>query len=199
MDFMKKSKLNKSYWEQRYETYQIGWDIGYPSTPLKIYVDQIEDKSLKILIPGAGNSYEVEYLWNKGFKNVYALDIAKQPLEHLSHRIPNLPTTQLLHMDFFNLNAQFDLIMEQTFFCALDPILRPNYVEKMYQLLRPQGKLVGLLFNFPLTENEPPFGGSLTEYKSLFKKRFRIKTFDESINSIEPRKGKELFFIFESI
>jgi len=63
------------YWSKRYEENQTGWDIGYPSTPIKTYVDQLENKDLKILIPGAGNAYEAEYLWQQGFKNVHVLDI----------------------------------------------------------------------------------------------------------------------------
>ena len=56
-------KLNSDYWENRYKTNEISWDAGTITTPLKEYIDQIEDKSIKILIPGAGNSYEFEYLF----------------------------------------------------------------------------------------------------------------------------------------
>jgi len=196
---MKKNDLNKSYWENRYTNNQIGWNIGYPSTPIKEYIDQLEDKRLKILIPGAGNSYEAEYLWNNGFKNIYILDFAKQPLNHLKKRVKDFPEIQLLNSDFFELNDTFDLILEQTFFCALNPNLRELYVKKMNQLLQPNGKLVGLLFNFQLTEIGPPFGGNIPEYKSLFKNQFKIKTLESSINSIKERQGKELFFIFERL
>lgn len=191
--------LNKNYWENRYTNNQIGWNIGAISTPLKTYIDQLKDKSLKILIPGAGNSYEAEYLWNKGFKNVYVLDFAQQPLDNLKNRVPKFPQDQLLNADFFTLSNNFDLIIEQTFFCALNPILRQQYVEQMYHLLKPKGKLVGLLFNFELTEEGPPFGGNKAEYKSLFKNKFKIKILEPSINSIKERQGKELFFIFESL
>ena len=196
---MKKNKLDKSYWENRYKTHQIGWNIGYPSSPLKAYIDQIKDTSLKILIPGAGNAYEAEYLWNKGFRNIHVLDIVKLPLENFKQRIPNFPEEQLLHQDVFELNDKFDLIFEQTFFCALTLDLREKYSIKMKSLLKPKGKLVGLLFNFPLTEKGPPYGGCLTEYKSLFKTYFKIKTIEKSINSIKAREGKELFFIFENL
>jgi thiopurine S-methyltransferase len=189
--------LDKAYWEKRYSNTQIGWDIGYPSTPIKTYIDQLEDKSLRILIPGAGNCYEAEYLWNKGFKNVYVLDFAKQPLDHLNDRIANFPQAQLLHMNFFDLNNHFDLILEHTFFCALNPSLRQRYVDKMSCLLQSNGKLVGLLFDFELTESGPPYGGSLPEYISLFEELFKIKILEPSINSIKERQGKELFFIFE--
>ena len=193
----KKNSLDKKYWENRYAEAQIGWNIGYPSTPIKTYIDQIDDKSIKILIPGAGNSYEAEYLWNKGFKNVYVLDFAQQPLTNLKARIVDFPVAQLLHINFFDLNDHFDLILEQTFFCALHPDLRTDYVTKMNALLKPKGKLVGLLFDFEFAASGPPFGGSIPEYTSLFKGFFEIKILKPSINSIKERQGKELFFIFE--
>ena len=49
-------KEEQSYWTKRYQEESTGWDIGYPSTPLKEYIDQLEDKSISILIPGAGNA-----------------------------------------------------------------------------------------------------------------------------------------------
>ena len=54
--------LDAEYWEERYRAGTTGWDIGSPSTPLKEYIDQLQDPSKKILIPGAGNAYEAEYL-----------------------------------------------------------------------------------------------------------------------------------------
>lgn len=193
------NSLNKSYWKNRYTTKQIDWDIGYPSTPIKTYIDQLEDKTQKILIPGAGNSYEVEYLWQNGFKNVYVLDFAQQPLDNFKKRVSDFPENQLINKDFFELDNSFDLILEQTFFCALNPTLRKKYIEQMHRLLKPNGKLVGLLFNFELTDNGPPFGGSVSEYKSLFKTKFNIKVLEPSINSIKERQGKEQFFIFERL
>ncbi|MCM4173686.1 methyltransferase domain-containing protein [Arenibacter sp. TNZ] len=192
-------KLNKDFWEHKYDQGDMGWDVGYISTPLKEYIDQLTNKNLKILIPGAGNSYELLYLVENGFSNVYVVDIAKQPLDHIQQKIPIFPQDQLIEGDFFDLELNnFDLILEQTFFCALDPSLRKNYVLKMRQLLKPNGKLVGLLFNFPFTEAGPPFGGSREEYKSLFQEHFNIKILKTAHNSIKPRADKELFFIFES-
>mgnify|MGYP003113898889 CR=1 FL=1 len=194
---MKKNKLDKEFWEERYSNNDIGWNIGYPSIPLKAYIDQLKDKTLKILIPGAGNSFEAEYLWKLGFKNVYIADFVTQPLDNFKHRVPDFPNNQLLHIDFFKLNGHFDLILEQTLFCALNPNLRESYIEKMHELLKPRGKLVGLLFDFELTESGPPFGGSNSEYTSLFGELFELKVLEPSINSIKERRGKELFFIFE--
>ena len=48
-----------------------GWDIGKGSTPILTYIDQLEDKSIKILIPGCGNAHEAEYLVSKDFLMVF--------------------------------------------------------------------------------------------------------------------------------
>lgn len=92
---------------------------------------------------------------------------------------------------------KFDLIIEQTFFCALEPSLRKKYASKIATLLNNNGKIAGLLFNFPLTEVGPPFGGLTEEYKKLFSNKFKIKTLEKAYNSIKPRADKELFFIAE--
>jgi methyl halide transferase len=189
-------KLNKEYWENRYQKNETGWDVGEITTPIKDYFDQISDKSLKILIPGAGNSYEFEYLINSGFENVAVLDFARNPLENIKKRLPSVSDEQLIESDFFEHNNQYDIIVEQTFFCALEPQLREKYAAKMTSLLQPKGKLIGLLFQFPLTEVGPPFGGSKEEYLLLFQNDFTIKKLETAYNSISPRKENELFFIF---
>jgi len=187
-------KFGESYWNTRYKEGTTGWDIGHISSPLKAYINQLEDKSLKILIPGGGNSYEAEYLFKKGFKNVTIVDISETALRNVQNRVPNFPKSQLIHQDFFEFEGSFDLIIEQTFFCALDPILRKEYAKKMHSLLKPKGKLMGVLFDFPLTQDGPPFGGSKEEYLTYFNPYFTIEILERCYNSIPPRDGRELFF-----
>src|SRR6187401_704304 len=90
-----KMKLNSNYWENRYLNNETGWDVGKITTPIKEYIDQLEDKSIKILIPGAGNGYEFEYLIEKGFPNSYVVDFADSPLKNIKSRIPNAKEEQL--------------------------------------------------------------------------------------------------------
>ncbi len=181
-----------SYWAQHYKDNNIPWDIGYPSVPLVSYFQNLQNKEAEILIPGAGNAYEAEWLWNNGFKNIHVIDLIEEPLKHLQRRVPEFPSTNLIHGDFFELNAKFDLIVEQTFFCALPPAFREAYVEKMANLLKPSGHLFGLLFDFKLTNEGPPFGGSLEEYQKLFATHFKIYKLERCYNSIKPRQGSEL-------
>jgi methyl halide transferase len=191
----------ENYWTDRYQTQNTSWDIGYPSTPLKEYIDQLSDKSISILIPGAGNAYEAEYLWAQGFKNVFVMDISAIPLQSFKVRNPLFPDKQLIEANFFEHIGDYDLIIEQTFFCSFEPTKenREMYARQMAQLLKPHGKLVGLWFNIPLIEgnmDKRPFGGSKKEYLQYLSPYFKMKTFENSYNSIKPRAGQELFGIF---
>lgn len=185
--------MEKTFWEIRYKNQDTGWDVGEISNPLKEYINQLTDKNIKILIPGAGNGHEAEYLVNQGFKNVFILDIVANPLENLKQRIPQLAENHFICEDFFSHQAHYDLILEQTFFCAINPKDRKKYVQKMTTLLPKNGKIVGLLFCFTFDEHSgPPFGGSIEEYEHLFGNDFHLNI-NECYNSIKPRDGKELF------
>jgi SAM-dependent methyltransferase len=188
-------KLDQEYWSGRYTKKETGWDIGYVSTPLKEYFDQLSNKNSSILIPGAGNAYEAEYLHQAGFSNVFLLDIAEEPLRAFKERVPDFDPAHCLQEDFFEHTKQYDHIVEQTFFCALDPALRKAYVDNMCSLLKPGGKLCGLLFNVSFEKEGPPFGGNEQEYRELFKTKFHFKKLERAYNSIPPRAGTELFFV----
>jgi len=190
------SKLNTNYWSKRYQNNETAWDIGAPSTPLKEYIDQLENKNIKILIPGCGNAYEAQYLFENGFKNVFVIDLSPIPLQNLKKRVPNFPDNQLLEGDFFELTNQFDLILEQTMFCAIDPRLRMNYARKASELLVEKGKLVGVLFNREF-DGGPPFGGTKEEYLDYFSTHFQNVHLEPCYNSIKPRQNSELFMICE--
>ena len=189
--------IDKNYWEKRWENKQTGWDTGSITTPLKNYFDQLSNKNISILIPGCGNAYEAEYLFEQKFKYTYIIDIAPQALTSFSTRVPHFPASQLICDDFFNHKGQYDLIVEQTFFCALDPAQREAYIQKMHALLKPTGKLIGLLFNIPLNTEHPPFGGNINEYEKQFSPYFNFKYFDLCYNSIKPRANNELFIVLE--
>ncbi|MFZ6052171.1 class I SAM-dependent methyltransferase [Halocola ammonii] len=190
---MEDKSFSKDFWSEKYQSQSTGWDIGYASPPLIEFCQTLENKDLKILIPGSGRSYEGEELWKKGFKNVFLLDMAPEAFDDFRKRVPDFPEKQMLAENFFDLTDTYDLILEQTFFCALPPSARTDYVEKMKELLIKGGELAGVLFDFPLTEQGPPFGGSKEEYEKLFSEKFEICKLERCYNSIKPREGSELF------
>ncbi|MFC6999360.1 methyltransferase domain-containing protein [Rufibacter roseus] len=190
--------LTSEYWSARYQSGQTGWDAGAVTTPLKSYIDQLEDKEIKILIPGGGNGYEAEYLHRNGFSKVHLLDFASEPLQNFASRVPDFPKEHLLQKDFFDMeNEQYDLVLEQTFFCALPRGWRSNYARQVFQVLKPNGKLAGVLFSTEFDRQGPPFGGSAFEYQAYFEPYFHFRHFEPCYNSIEPRQGREIFMVLQ--
>lgn len=188
--------LDRTFWEARYLDGTDGWDLGAPSTPLKTFIEGLTDKDLRILTPGCGRAWEGQLLHRLGFRNVWLMDLTGEPFKDVLRQCPDFPQEHLLTGDFFAHSGSYDLILEQTFFCALDPALRSAYVRKMHELLAPGGRLVGVLFDDPQPgkdPNGPPFGGSRKEYQHLFAATFSKVTIEPCHNSIPPRAGREVW------
>ncbi|WP_257098027.1 hypothetical protein [Sphingobacterium sp. E70] len=60
-------------------------------------------------------------------------------------------------------------MLEQTFFCALDPILRKKYSNKMADLLHPHGILAGLMFNRTFESAGPPLAETKRNINDCFR------------------------------
>ena len=191
---MQGKTISKDYWNNLYNNNETGWDIGFPSPVIKEYVDQLQNKQLSILIPGCGNAYEAEYLLSQGFDDITVIDIAPSLTAALENRFKEDvgKRIKIFTGDFFDHNGSYQLILEQTFLSALDPSLRARYVDKMHSLLVKGGHLAGVLFN-KVFEDSPPFGGTPEEYKRMFTKKFKIRKLELCYNSIERRKGSEVF------
>lgn len=189
--------LDKNYWKTRWQTGQTGWDAGQATTPIREYVDYLlqkkTDKNLRILIPGAGSGHEAVYFYENGFKNITVCEWAEEPIEKLKKRLPELNDSQLVVSDFFELKGTFDLIVEQTFFCAIDPLLRAQYAQKCFELLDTEGGIRGVLFKQNFDFQGPPFGGTEEEYRGYFAPYFDIIYLDNCYNSIKPRTHVELW------
>ncbi len=193
--------LLEDFWSQRYKAGQTGWDLGAVSPPLKHIIDAWKKESresLRILLPGCGNAYEASYLLEQGFTDITVVDIAQPALTSLKERLSEssgqLDRIQLIHGDFFSLHGTFNLILEQTFFCALDPSLRLDYARKMHDLLEPAGELAGVFFDAPMYDHRPPFGGSATEYRELLEPYFEFLIWEGCKVSHPARQGSELLF-----
>ncbi|MBS1951787.1 MAG: Thiopurine S-methyltransferase [Cytophagales bacterium] len=187
------NELGAPFWNNRWKNGQTGWDVGHASPALTNYIAQYDNKHSAVLIPGCGNAYEAEYLTTNGFTNITLLDIAPQAVSRLKEKFKKYPQVKILCEDFYKHEGKYDLIIEQTFFCAQLPQRRREYAQKISSLLKTKGKLVGVLFSVNFDKSGPPFGGNQLEYKTIFEPYFHIKTMEACYNSIPPRAGSELF------
>jgi SAM-dependent methyltransferase len=188
--------LTAAYWDKQYQSNETGWDLQQVSPPLKAYIDTLTQKDMRILIPGCGNAYEAEYLLASGFTGVTLIDVAETLVERLRQKFKGQPVRILL-ADFFEHHETYDLILEQTFFCALNPSLRGRYAHHTFNLLHTGGKIAGLLFNREFEKDGPPFGGKREDYVKLFEPLYNLLQFDTCTTSIKPRLGSELFIEME--
>ena len=192
-DFQKVEASN--FWNDKYIKNEISWDLAGP-TPAFVKWFKNKNKNKKIIIPGAGNGYDAIHLAKSNF-DVYAVDFASEPIANMKNK--NLSNLNLIMNDFFNLskkyNSQFDYFLEYTFFCAINPRRRFNYIKKSFELLKPNGVFVGMLL--PIDNNSkdegPPFAVNIEETIEMFSEFYTNIKLKKTKLSIEPRKEIELF------
>lgn len=187
------AELDAGFWNSRWQSGKTGWDIGHASPPITEYLKQYDNKDAPILIPGCGNAYEAAYMIDNGFTNVTLVDISDVAVTMLMEKFKAHHQIHVLCGDFFRHTGSYDLILEQTFFCAQVLGRRSEYVRKMHSLLNAGGRLVGVLFGVDFGPVGPPFGGTEREYRALFEPLFDIQKLEPCYNSIAPRAGAELF------
>ena len=169
----KNNDINKSsFWEQRYEKGEIGWDLG-AETPVFTAISE-KLKPGKVCILGCGNGYDAISFSKKGF-SVTAVDFARTPINNLQIAARSLSLSiETIKKDIFDLipdySSQFDYIIEQTCFCAIDPRKRQQYSNLVHDLLKVGGKLIGLWMPLDkdIIDGGPPFGVKENEIKKLF-------------------------------
>ena len=84
-------------------------------------------------------------------------------------RVPAGAAVRILCADFFTCalpEADFSLVYERTFVCALDPARWAAVTRRITALLRPGGRWVGLFYEGP-KEDGPPFGWDRDEAEQL--------------------------------
>ena len=181
-------------WQRHYEENDLGWDLGQVAPP---FVKLWQEEKLplgKVLVPGCGRGHEVVFLAENGF-DVTAIDFSSGAVTYLKNALKkrNLEG-QILHQDFFSLDEShegvYDLVLEQTFFCAISPKQRRDYVLNVSRILKPGGILVGLFYHTD-EQGGPPYNTTREDIEMHFSKKFEIQELDKTSLSAEQRKDKE--------
>ena len=111
---MTEENFDKNYWNSKWENAQTGWDIGSASTAISEYFLQVENKNVKILIPGCGNAHEAELLLEEGFKNITLLDIAPKACEIISKKFSHHEINVICE-DFLIITGNMTLLLNKLF------------------------------------------------------------------------------------
>ena len=189
-------------WQRHYDENDLGWDLGQVAPP---FVKLWEEGKLplgKVLVPGCGRGHEVQFFAENGFA-VTAIDFSAGAVTYLKNALKerNLEG-RVLHQDFFSLDdthdGVYDLVIEQTFFCAISPRQRQDYVLNVSRMLKPGGMLVGLFYHTD-KQGGPPYNTTREDIETHFSEKFKIQELYKTTLSSEQRKGKEWLGIFKKI
>jgi methyl halide transferase len=187
--------LSATAWEQRYRQEDTPWDLGNPAPPfVQLLASAQSPPPGKIAVLGCGKGYDALLFSAAGFE-VTGFDFAPSSLaDAQAMAAARGINATFAQRDILALGAefsqQFDYVLEHTCFCAIDPALRPAYVQGVKDLLRPSGQLIALFF----THNRPggpPFGVKPQEVLALFKPDFEPLRFEPTPHSIAKRQGEE--------
>ena len=189
------------FWEACYESEMDGWDIGGPTPVFERLATEIPKG--RICVIGCGRGYDAVTFAKAGFE-VTAIDFAKTAVlaSRENARKEEVEMT-VLREDFFDLpdelHDQFDYVLEYTCFCAISPERRFEYDRVIWQLLKPEGKLLALFF--PLDKNVdeggPPWGVNISELHALFGLHWNLESEEMPKESIEPRADREIMMIWK--
>ena len=197
------SDEDKQFWEDLYISGDATWDLG-GSTP--IFESISKDISPgKICIIGCGKGHDAVMFAKKKFE-VTAIDFAPSAISYLNHLAADAKVDiHAINTDIFNLSNeyynQFNYVIEQTCFCAINPTMRNNYEQLVFNLLIKGGLLIGLWFPLDknISEGGPPWATSIDEVKNLFSTRWEIERDEFSSLSIKPRKDREKLIVFRKL
>ncbi|HXU70381.1 MAG TPA: methyltransferase domain-containing protein [Polyangia bacterium] len=195
---MAESPSDPQFWRDHYAAPSQGWEIGRAAPPLASWFVTHPSAAAgkRALVIGCGRGHEARMLAAAG-ADVVAIDFAPEAIAEA--RL--LAAKEGVGVDFrvrdlFALGSErerFELVLEHCCFCAIDPARRQEYVERVAGALVDGGQYVGLLRTRCNKPEGPPFSVSPEEVERLFGPRFVIDEARVPDDSIEARRGNELF------
>ncbi len=190
-----------SFWDKKYINNEANWDMSTSTPVFENLLDSGEFmKPGKILIAGCGKGYDAVLAAKKGY-DVYAVDFSIEAIK----RALDLASTanvklNLIHEDIFKLDPlyaeHFDYVYDYVTYCAFNPERRREYAGTIGRLLKPGGKLIALLFPVEDRKGGPPYAVNLNEFYELFSEHLQLKFSSRNINSIKPRRGREVLQVY---
>jgi len=194
------STQGQDFWENRYLDGDTPWDKGQAAPPLIEYLSR-HVISGTVCVPGCGAGYDVRALARQG-ADLSGLDIAPSALKK-AESFSKVNGEQYQQINWFDLppkyENRFDWIFEHTCFCAIDPGMRPDYVNSCLRALKTGGHILAIFFMTPDAEEGPPFGTDREELDQLFSPYFKVIRDDLPLKAYPGREGRERMMILQKL
>lgn len=200
-----------TYWSERYRRGDTPWDLGAETPTFAALLERIdfpkatEEQHPTVVVPGCGYGHDALMLARRGYR-VTAVDFAPEPLEYLEQ------TARLAGLELYTLCSNvfdlpsihpnaFDIVLEYTCYCAIDPAQRQDYTNVLATIVKPNGIVAGLFFPFDETEHSgPPFSVREEEIRTQFEHAgFVLLSSEQPIESHPSRAGRERLMLFRKL
>lgn len=188
---------NTNSWETCWGRNLTPWDLGGVTPIIDHLIRAHELPPGTAFVPGCGSGYDVVAMASSA-RHVVGLDISETAIakaRQMASATSSAQWVEFVCTDFFTYTpeAAFNLIFDYTFFCALEPSLRPKWAAKMSELLAPHGELITIIYPVSDHEGGPPYAVSFEAYEKVLSPLGFVCTFhEENSLSIASRQGKEL-------
>lgn len=185
----------EQFWSQIYQQETPKWDLGKPAPALVDMLPRLKLPKSRVLVLGCGLGHDAAFFAENGHV-VTAVDMSPDAIKGArSLYADRYPQITWIEADLFKLSHEhhqaYDLVFEQTCYCAINPTLRDELILKWRQFLANQGHLLGVFFAMEKKQG-PPFGGTEWELRERLKKHFQFIFWGRWNKSIDRRNGKEL-------
>lgn len=185
---------SESYWTDKYDKKETGWDLGAPALGLLSLLPKLKLPTSRIIILGGGCGHDAALFAEHGHL-VTLVDVSAEAISKAKQTYGHYTNLTFIHADLFDLPhemyGQFDILIEHTCYCAINPSLRSDLVKQWRRLLHDKGFLFAIFFIMP-KRNGPPFGGSEFEIKERLKSDFQFIIWQRFRQSVKSRSGREL-------
>ena len=188
-------------WSGRYRSGNTPWDIGAPHPELVARLAARSSglvpprRNARALVPGCGRGHDALALARAGWR-VDAIDLAPEveaalraPLEAIGGEL------FLADALAWRRRRRYALVFEHTFFCALDPALRPDWGALVRRSLAQGGWVHALVFPVgkPSAEGGPPFGVSAADMLAALGPGFELVEDAPVGHAVERRAWPERY------
>ena len=181
-------------WQAHYLSGETPWDEGAPHPVLHDFIGTAGPFLGRILVPGCGLGHDVRAI-STGENEVIGLDLAPGAIAKACS-IPKTGCEQYLVGDLFNLppgfRSSFDWVVEHTCFCAIEPRMRPAYVNAVAEAVKIGGYLLAIFYLDPAAGRQPPYGVTIAELDRLFSHSFAIGSQWIPARTFPGRESREL-------
>ena len=176
------------FWDDRYRSGRAPWEFnGVPAEARRFIRDRPPGR---VLIPGCGSSHDVAAFCRAGWQ-VTGIELSPAAIE-IARATVGVHAGAIRLGDFFSapLPADFDVLYERAFICAIEPSWWSNYVARVHHLLVPDGLLAGY-FYYGGDPEPPPYSLTPASAARLFGGRFRLEVDRPVTDSLPVYAGGE--------